>query len=160
MHAAGHFAAWVLNTWWTVAILGWSLVFVPILGMWAVHKYGWEHWAPFDRGHKQGYNQCIRDWNASWLASPREKRIGNPTHAGERWDPSWATAADEQRLFLLLCPVAQRQCRKLLTSRLLVRIQSGQLPNLYYGKKKTTKETHRRTTFSLQGCVPISPRTS
>ena len=24
----------------------------------------------------------------SVLTSPREKRIGNPTHAGERWDPS------------------------------------------------------------------------
>ena len=29
-----------------------SLVFVPIIGMWAVHKYGWEHWEPFDNGHK------------------------------------------------------------------------------------------------------------
>jgi len=30
-----------------VGILSWCLVFVPILGMWAVHKYGWEHWEPF-----------------------------------------------------------------------------------------------------------------
>ena len=34
------------------SMLGWSLVFVPILGMWAVHKYGWEHWEPFDKKHK------------------------------------------------------------------------------------------------------------
>ena len=47
IHSAAHFSAWVLNTWWTMAIMGWSLVFVPILGMWAVHKYGWEHWEPF-----------------------------------------------------------------------------------------------------------------
>ena len=30
----------------------------------------------------------VTDWNTSVLASPREKRIGNPTHAGERWEPS------------------------------------------------------------------------
>jgi len=52
IHSAAHFAAWVLNTWWTMAIMGWSLVFVPILGMWAVHKYGWEHWEPFAKHHK------------------------------------------------------------------------------------------------------------
>lgn len=47
MHEAGRFAAWVLNNPWTVGIMSWCLVFVPILGMWAVHKYGWEHWEPF-----------------------------------------------------------------------------------------------------------------
>ena len=31
-----------------LGFLGFILIFVPILGMWAVHKYGWEHWAPFD----------------------------------------------------------------------------------------------------------------
>ena len=59
MHAAGHFAAWVLNTWWTVAILGWSLVFVPIIGMHLVHKNGWQHWEPFDKKHKQRYNSKL-----------------------------------------------------------------------------------------------------
>ena len=34
-----------------LGLLGFVLVFVPILGMWAVHKYNWQHWAPFDRGH-------------------------------------------------------------------------------------------------------------
>ena len=28
-----------------------SLVFVPIIGMWAVHKYNWEHWEPFTKNH-------------------------------------------------------------------------------------------------------------
>ncbi len=47
MHTAGRIAAWVLNNPYMVGILSWCLVFVPILGMWAVHKYGWEHWEPF-----------------------------------------------------------------------------------------------------------------
>jgi len=50
---AGHFSAWLLNNPWTMGTLALCLVFVPILGMWAVHKYGWEHWEPFDRGHKK-----------------------------------------------------------------------------------------------------------
>jgi len=50
---AGHFSAWLLNNPWTMGTLAWCLVFVPILGMWAVHKYGWEHWEPFDKGHKK-----------------------------------------------------------------------------------------------------------
>jgi len=52
MHQAGHFSAWVLNNPWTCGFLAWCLVFVPILGMWAVHKYGWEHWEPFSKNHK------------------------------------------------------------------------------------------------------------
>ena len=36
-----------------LGLLGFALVFVPILGMWAVHKYGWEHWEPFAKNsHK------------------------------------------------------------------------------------------------------------
>ena len=31
--------------------LGFFNVFVPIIGMHLVHKYGWEHWL-FDRSHK------------------------------------------------------------------------------------------------------------
>ena len=30
-----------------LAGMSFALVFIPILGMWAVHKYGWEHWEPF-----------------------------------------------------------------------------------------------------------------
>ena len=51
IHNAGHFAAWVLNNPWTLAPMCMALVFVPVLGMWAVHKYGWEHWEPFDKHH-------------------------------------------------------------------------------------------------------------
>ncbi len=50
-HVAGQFSAWILNTWWTIAILAWSLVFVPIIGMWAVHEYHWQHWEPFTKKH-------------------------------------------------------------------------------------------------------------
>ena len=53
MHEAGHFARIVLETPWCLGVMGFSLIFVPILGMWAVHKYHWEHWAPFDGGHKK-----------------------------------------------------------------------------------------------------------
>ena len=52
IHQVGHFARWVLNNPYTLGTLSFMLVFVPILGMWAVHKYGWEHWEPFDRRHK------------------------------------------------------------------------------------------------------------
>ena len=38
-----------LNNPWTLGPMCIALVFVPILGMWAVHKYGWEHWEPFDK---------------------------------------------------------------------------------------------------------------
>ena len=34
---------------WALGFMSWCLVFVPIMGMWAVHKYGWEHWEPFTR---------------------------------------------------------------------------------------------------------------
>ena len=56
IHKFAHFAAWTLNNPWTLGPMCMALVFVPILGMWAVHKYGWEHWAPFDREHKKQYN--------------------------------------------------------------------------------------------------------
>ena len=52
MHEVAHFARWVLNNPYTLGVLALLLVFVPILGMWAVHKYGWEHWEPFTRKHK------------------------------------------------------------------------------------------------------------
>jgi len=47
MHELGHIARAVMERPWCLGIMGFSLVFVPILGMWAVHKYGWEHWEPF-----------------------------------------------------------------------------------------------------------------
>jgi len=47
-----HFAAWVLNNPITLGLLCMMLVFVPVLGMWAVHEYHWEHWEPFTKKHK------------------------------------------------------------------------------------------------------------
>jgi hypothetical protein len=32
-----------------LGILGTLLIGVPIAGIWAIHKYGWEHWEPFTR---------------------------------------------------------------------------------------------------------------
>jgi hypothetical protein len=34
-----------------LGFMSWCLVFVPIMGMWAVHNYGWEHWEPFSKKH-------------------------------------------------------------------------------------------------------------
>ena len=51
-HKAAHLAAATLNNPLGIGGLSFLLVFVPIIGMHLVHKYGWEHWAPFDRGHK------------------------------------------------------------------------------------------------------------
>jgi len=48
----GHIAAAVLNNKVALAFICYILVFVPILGIWAVHKYNWQHWQPFDKKHK------------------------------------------------------------------------------------------------------------
>ena len=34
---------------WALGFMSWCLVFVPIIGMALVHKYGWQHWKPFSR---------------------------------------------------------------------------------------------------------------
>ena len=52
MHQLGHIARSVMERPWCLGIMGLLLVFVPILGMWAVHKYKWEHWEPFAKKHK------------------------------------------------------------------------------------------------------------
>ena len=52
MHELGHIARVVMESPVALGVMGFSLVFIPILGMWAVHKYGWEHWEPFARKHK------------------------------------------------------------------------------------------------------------
>ena len=46
-----HFVATALNNPVFLGILSGSLIVLPIAGMWAVHKYKWEHWAPFDKQH-------------------------------------------------------------------------------------------------------------
>jgi hypothetical protein len=48
MHQLGHIARMVMERPWCLGVMGFVLVFVPIIGMWAVHKYNWQHWAPFD----------------------------------------------------------------------------------------------------------------
>jgi len=35
----------------TLGILGYALIVVPIMGIWAIHKYKWEHWEPFSKRH-------------------------------------------------------------------------------------------------------------
>ena len=35
-----------------LGILGTLLIAVPIAGIWAIHKYNWQHWQPFDKKHK------------------------------------------------------------------------------------------------------------
>lgn len=48
-----HFSAWLLNNPITLGGLCLSLVYVPVLGMWAVHKYDWQHWEPFTKKHHE-----------------------------------------------------------------------------------------------------------
>ena len=33
---------------WSLGFLATILIFVPIIGIWAIHKYNWQHWQPFD----------------------------------------------------------------------------------------------------------------
>ncbi len=49
-----HFARFcgtVLNNPYGLGFLSSMLILVPIIGMWAVHKYDWQHWEPFDKRH-------------------------------------------------------------------------------------------------------------
>jgi hypothetical protein len=32
-----------------LGVLSFALIVVPIIGMDMVHKYGWEHWEPFNK---------------------------------------------------------------------------------------------------------------
>ena len=68
----------VMQTPWALGVMGFFLVFVPIIGMHLVHKYGWEHWEPFTR-HVSGEtsqkksDECAnlwREWETLW----RKKR--------------------------------------------------------------------------------------
>ena len=47
----------VMETPWCLGIMGFALIGVPILGMWAVHKYNWQHWAPFDGTHTKATSE-------------------------------------------------------------------------------------------------------
>ena len=57
MHELGHIARMVMETPWCLGVMGFLLVFVPILGMWAVHKYHWEHWEPFVKNNHNNGNE-------------------------------------------------------------------------------------------------------
>jgi hypothetical protein len=48
-----HFVSSALNNQIFLGALCSSLVFVPVVGIWAIHKYNWQHWDPFDRNHKK-----------------------------------------------------------------------------------------------------------
>jgi hypothetical protein len=32
--------------------LCYALIVVPVIGMQLIHKYNWQHWEPFAKGHK------------------------------------------------------------------------------------------------------------
>ena len=44
-------ASLTLNNPFGIGTLSLALIVVPIIGMHYVHKYGWQHWAPFDSHH-------------------------------------------------------------------------------------------------------------
>jgi hypothetical protein len=61
----------------------------------------------------------------SVLTSPREKRIGNPTHVREKWDPSWCPSVLFCSIELTYClrssVVEQGFCKAQVASSNLVR---------------------------------------
>ena len=48
----GHIARITLENPYALGLLSYALIVVPILGIYLVHKYGWQHWEPFDKKHK------------------------------------------------------------------------------------------------------------
>jgi hypothetical protein len=44
------FVRHVMENPWSLGFLSAILIGVPIAGIWAIHKYGWEHWQPFSDG--------------------------------------------------------------------------------------------------------------
>ena len=52
MHQVAHTAATVLNNPLGIGTLSILLVTVPVIGMDLVHKYGWQHWEPFEKHHE------------------------------------------------------------------------------------------------------------
>ena len=39
----------IMENQFTLAIMASGLILVPIAGIWAIHKYNWQHWEPFNR---------------------------------------------------------------------------------------------------------------
>ena len=54
MHHVQLFVRATMQTPAALGVMGFFLVFVPIIGMHLVHKYGWEHWEPFSKKHVSG----------------------------------------------------------------------------------------------------------
>ena len=44
-----HFVATLLNNQLILGILCYLLICVPIIGIWVIHKYNWQHWEPFSK---------------------------------------------------------------------------------------------------------------
>lgn len=44
-----HLVASALNNQIFLGLLSSALILVPIGGIWAIHKYNWQHWAPFNK---------------------------------------------------------------------------------------------------------------
>jgi len=49
IHNLSLLARYTMETSWSLGLLGFLLICVPILGIWAIHKYDWQHWEPFDK---------------------------------------------------------------------------------------------------------------
>ena len=62
------FVRLVMQTPWCLGVMGFFLVFVPIIGMHLVHKYGWEHWEPFGKKHvrEEHLNIKSEECNKLW----------------------------------------------------------------------------------------------
>ena len=83
------FVRHTMETPWSLGFLSLILIVIPIVGMDLVHKYGWEHWEPFDRGHKQGYNCFSEDLRRSdqrcqfcWNQPPLDVSGGTASYSG------------------------------------------------------------------------------
>tara|TARA_B100000902_G_scaffold13901_1_gene16893 strand:- start:69 stop:278 length:210 start_codon:yes stop_codon:yes gene_type:complete len=47
------FVRHTMETSWSLGFLSLILIVIPIIGMQLVHKYGWQHWEPFDNPYKK-----------------------------------------------------------------------------------------------------------
>jgi high-affinity Fe2+/Pb2+ permease len=48
-----HIVVNLLNNQIFLGLLCFILIGVPIVGIWAIHKYNWQHWEPLDRIRKK-----------------------------------------------------------------------------------------------------------
>ena len=91
---AAHIAAATLNNPFGVGTLSLALVFVPIIGMHLVHKYGWQHWQPFDKGHHVQYNYIVGKGGRRFKSFYPDCIIHNGKmhfYSVEYWQENWET---------------------------------------------------------------------